>query len=137
MLNIIITYLYPCLSFFRKLICFGMACRLKLEPRIFNLNWFLQIVGKGTADSRVGIVAQLIWREFFYTMSAQNANYGKIQDNPICLPIPWYDNPEHERKVEMVSISINSHQCWGAYWSFGNSDEIMFLTAKKLNFAKF
>lgn len=62
---------------------------------------YLEVVGKGTAESKVGIVAQLIWREFFYTMSAQNANYGKIQGNPICLPIPWYDNPEHERKVEM------------------------------------
>lgn len=65
-----------------------------------------QIVGQGTADSRVGIVAQLIWREFFYTMSALNPNYGKMEGNPICLPIPWYNNPEQEENVEMVGVSL-------------------------------
>lgn len=32
---------------------------------------------------------QLIWREYFYTMSVNNANFGQIRDNPICLNIPW------------------------------------------------
>jgi len=31
-----------------------------------------------TDDISIGIVAQLIWREYFYTMSAQNVNYGYV-----------------------------------------------------------
>ncbi|KAF9823277.1 hypothetical protein SFRURICE_019086 [Spodoptera frugiperda] len=32
---------------------------------------------------------QLIWREYFYTMSVNNPNYGQMAGNPICLDIPW------------------------------------------------
>lgn len=35
------------------------------------------------------ITGQLIWREYFYTMSVKNLNYGQMKDNPICLNIPW------------------------------------------------
>ena len=38
------------------------------------------------------IVSQLIWREFFYAMSANNPFYGEMEHNPICINIPWYDN---------------------------------------------
>ncbi|XP_053670941.1 cryptochrome-1 [Anopheles nili] len=36
------------------------------------------------------ITGQLIWREYFYTMSVQNPHYGEMERNPICLNIPWY-----------------------------------------------
>lgn len=39
------------------------------------------------------ILGQLIWREYFYTMSVNNPNYGQMAGNPICLDIPW-KNPE-------------------------------------------
>jgi cryptochrome len=35
------------------------------------------------------LTSQLIWREYFYTMSVKNPNYGQMKDNPICLNIPW------------------------------------------------
>lgn len=35
------------------------------------------------------ITGQLIWREYFYTMSVKNINYAQMKDNPICLDIPW------------------------------------------------
>ncbi|CAH1645315.1 unnamed protein product [Spodoptera littoralis] len=35
------------------------------------------------------ITGQLIWREYFYTMSVNNPNYGQMAGNPICLDIPW------------------------------------------------
>ena len=41
------------------------------------------------------IVSQLIWREFFYAMSANNPFYGEMERNPICINIPWFDNQEH------------------------------------------
>ena len=37
-------------------------------------------------------MSQLIWREFFYAMSANNPFYGEMERNPICINIPWYDN---------------------------------------------
>ncbi|XP_063709618.1 cryptochrome-1 [Culicoides brevitarsis] len=37
------------------------------------------------------ITGQLIWREYFYTMSVRNLNYAQIEGNPICLNVPWYD----------------------------------------------
>lgn len=39
------------------------------------------------------ITGQLIWREYFYTMSVKNLNYAQMENNPICLRIPW-------RKIE-------------------------------------
>lgn len=35
------------------------------------------------------ITGQLIWREYFYTMSVNNPNYAQMQNNPICLNISW------------------------------------------------
>ncbi|XP_025017377.1 cryptochrome-1 isoform X2 [Tetranychus urticae] len=35
------------------------------------------------------IVGQLIWREFFYTMSVNNPCYGQMANNPVCLQIKW------------------------------------------------
>ena len=37
----------------------------------------------------------LIWREFFYAMSATNPFYGEMERNPICVNIPWFDNSQH------------------------------------------
>lgn len=35
------------------------------------------------------ITGQLIWREYFYTMSVNNPQYDRMEDNEICLSIPW------------------------------------------------
>ena len=40
----------------------------------------------------VGITGQLIWREYFYTMSRLNPYYDKEVNNPICLQIPWLED---------------------------------------------
>merc|ERR1719232_2385690 len=37
---------------------------------------------------------QLLWREFFYTASTKNPNFDRMVGNPICVQIPWEDNPE-------------------------------------------
>ena len=41
------------------------------------------------------IVGQLIWREFFYTMSCINPHFGEMERNPICINIPWLDDENH------------------------------------------
>nr|CAD7443749.1 unnamed protein product [Timema bartmani] len=35
------------------------------------------------------LTGQLIWREYFYTMSLNNQYYGEMARNKICLDIPW------------------------------------------------
>ena len=42
------------------------------------------------------ITGQLIWREYFYTMSVDNPNYAQMAGNPICLNIPW-GMPDEEK----------------------------------------
>lgn len=54
----------------------------------------------------VSLSAQLMWREYFYTMAVNNIDYDKMETNPICLNIPWYDNPEHEEKWTQVLVDI-------------------------------
>ncbi|KAI5652106.1 FAD binding domain of DNA photolyase domain-containing protein [Phthorimaea operculella] len=44
------------------------------------------------------ITGQLIWREYFYTMSVNNPNYGQMAGNPICLDIPWKEPEGDELK---------------------------------------
>lgn len=53
---------------------------------------------KPSMGAPVSLSAQLMWREYFYTMAVNNIDYDKMETNPICLNIPWYDNPEHEEK---------------------------------------
>ncbi len=43
------------------------------------------------------VAQQLVWREFFYTMSVNNPYYGEMERNELCLNVPWYpheDRPE-------------------------------------------
>lgn len=61
---------------------------------------------KPSMGAPVSLSAQLMWREYFYTMAINNINYDKMETNPICLNIPWYDNPEHEEKWTQVLVDI-------------------------------
>nr|XP_020443657.1 cryptochrome-2-like isoform X2 [Monopterus albus] len=37
---------------------------------------------------------KLLWREFFYTAATNNPNFDRMEGNPICVQIPWDQNPE-------------------------------------------
>jgi len=52
------------------------------------------------------VTSQLIWRDYFYTMSIDNKNFGQMEDNPACISIPWNDItiPENKKMLE----------CWKA-----------------------
>jgi len=52
-----------------------------------------QQVHEGNPAPSYAIVSQLIWREFFYAMSTNNPFYGEIERNPICINVPWYEDP--------------------------------------------
>uniref|UniRef100_A0A3P8X1A8 Cryptochrome circadian regulator 2 n=1 Tax=Cynoglossus semilaevis TaxID=244447 RepID=A0A3P8X1A8_CYNSE len=40
------------------------------------------------------LFGQLLWREFFYTAATNNPNFDRMEGNPICVQIPWDQNPE-------------------------------------------
>ncbi|XP_072165328.1 cryptochrome-1-like [Diadema setosum] len=44
------------------------------------------------------LTAQLIWREYFYTMSIGNIHFNKMKENPICLDIDWREDEEKLEK---------------------------------------
>lgn len=50
-------------------------------------------------DGGPHITGQLIWREYFYTMSVGNPFYDRMHENKICLNIPWaeVDTEQFER----------------------------------------
>ncbi|XP_038072863.1 cryptochrome-1-like isoform X1 [Patiria miniata] len=44
------------------------------------------------------LTAQLIWREYFYTMSVGNKNFDRMNGNNICLKIDWSEDQEKLQK---------------------------------------
>ncbi|KAL1007654.1 hypothetical protein UPYG_G00089590 [Umbra pygmaea] len=42
----------------------------------------------------LSLFAQLLWREFFYTAASNNPRFDRMEGNPICVQIPWDQNPE-------------------------------------------
>ncbi|KAK0153413.1 Cryptochrome-2 [Merluccius polli] len=42
----------------------------------------------------LSLFGQLLWREFFYTSATNNPNFDHMEGNPICVQIPWDQNPE-------------------------------------------
>jgi len=49
-------------------------------------------INKGSPPAWIHITGQLIWREYFYTMGRENPNFGQIENNPLCLAIPWRED---------------------------------------------
>ncbi|XP_022178571.1 cryptochrome-1 isoform X2 [Myzus persicae] len=61
---------------------------------------------EGDLLPQYSVTSQLIWRDYFYTMSIDNKNFGQMEDNPACISIPWNDVkiPENKKMLE----------CWKA-----------------------
>eukprot|EP00095_Tigriopus_kingsejongensis_P002738 maker-scaffold1095_size63103-snap-gene-0.8 protein:Tk02738 transcript:maker-scaffold1095_size63103-snap-gene-0.8-mRNA-1 annotation:"cryptochrome precursor" len=69
------------------------------------------------------IVSQLVWREFFYTMSVNNEYYDEMERNEICISIPWYptvNNPHWkaftESKTGYPFIDAGMRQLYKEGW---------------------
>jgi len=67
-----------------------------LSPRRFYWsikNIYAQAKGKHSQPP-VSLLAQLLWREFFYFNSYLVPNFERMEGNPICKQVPWVDiNP--------------------------------------------
>lgn len=66
-----------------------------LISRVINrvLSCFLRQVKKNSSPP-LSLYGQLLWREFFYTAATNNPCFDKMENNPICVQIPWDRNPE-------------------------------------------
>ena len=57
--------------------------------------WRLADIYRGAKHSQppVSLHGQLLWREFFYTVGANTANFDRMEGNAICRQIPWDEDP--------------------------------------------
>lgn len=78
-------------------LCFGC---LSVRRFYWAVHDMFNHIFSGHGQSNQHITGQLIWREFFYTMSVKNPYYGEMERNPICLNLPWAENKELARKWE-------------------------------------
>ncbi|XP_078333232.1 cryptochrome-2-like isoform X2 [Crassostrea virginica] len=66
-----------------------------LSPRLFYYK-LQEVYSKAKHTSPpVSLHGQLLWREFFYTVAADTANFDKMEGNPVCKQIPWDINEEY------------------------------------------
>ncbi|GFR42357.1 hypothetical protein Agub_g3052, partial [Astrephomene gubernaculifera] len=66
-----------------------------LSPRLFHAR-LLAVYRAHPRHSQppVSLRAQLLWREFFYTVGAHTPNFHRMSGNPLCKQVPWQDDPE-------------------------------------------
>ncbi|TNN00106.1 hypothetical protein fugu_011352 [Takifugu bimaculatus] len=66
-----------------------LSCRVLY----YNLRELYVKLRKGCSPPP-SLFGQLLWREFFYTAATNNPNFDRMEGNPICVQIPWDQNPE-------------------------------------------
>ncbi|CAI5665895.1 cryptochrome-2 isoform X2 [Oreochromis niloticus] len=66
-----------------------LSCRVLY----YNLRELYMKVRKRCSPP-LSLFGQLLWREFFYTAATNNPNFDRMDGNPICVQIPWDQNPE-------------------------------------------
>lgn len=70
-------------------LCFGCLSVRRFYWAVHDM--YKKIYSSHSASNQ-HITGQLIWREFFYTMSLKNQFYGEMERNPICLNLPWRED---------------------------------------------
>lgn len=65
-----------------------------LSSRLFYwelTNLFIKV--KRTNKIPLSLHGQLLWREFFFAVGCNNPNLDQMENNQICIQIPWDKNP--------------------------------------------
>ncbi|KAK3872383.1 hypothetical protein Pcinc_022528 [Petrolisthes cinctipes] len=60
-----------------------------LSPRTMYHRLIEVYKGSNHTQPPVSLLGQLLWREFFYTVSATTPNFDQMEGNPVCRQIPW------------------------------------------------
>ncbi|XP_047451785.1 cryptochrome-2 isoform X2 [Mugil cephalus] len=82
--------LYPSPTGLSPYLRFGcLSCRVLY----YNLRELYMKLRKRCSPP-LSLFSQLLWREFFYTAATNNPNFDRMEGNPICVQIPWDQNPE-------------------------------------------
>ncbi|CAH3021121.1 unnamed protein product [Porites evermanni] len=71
-----------------------------LSPRLFYHRLAELYRKVKCKEPPISLYGQLLWREFFFTVAANNPNFDKMASNPVCLQIPWKKNPEKLKRWE-------------------------------------
>lgn len=71
-------------------LCFGC---LSSRVLYYHLRELYMKLRRGS-NPPLSLFRQLLWREFFYTAGTNNPNFDRMEGNPICVQIPWDQNPE-------------------------------------------
>lgn len=71
-----------------------------LSPRLFYHRLTELYRKVKSSDPPISLYGQLLWREFFFTVAANNPHFDRMTTNPMCLQIPWKKNPENLAKWE-------------------------------------
>ncbi|XP_044742491.1 cryptochrome-1 [Chrysoperla carnea] len=66
-----------------------------LSSRLFYYEINKIISGQKHSKPPVSLIGQLMWREFYYTVSSDTPNFDKMVGNPICCQVPWDTNEKH------------------------------------------
>ncbi|KAL1115936.1 hypothetical protein AAG570_005431 [Ranatra chinensis] len=74
---------------------------LSIRRFYWSIHDLFEEVHKGQVPATQSITGQLIWREYFYTMSVNNPHYAQMESNPICININWMgrSDPEYETRL--------------------------------------
>ncbi|XP_060784235.1 cryptochrome-2 [Neoarius graeffei] len=71
-------------------LCFGCLSSRVLYYHLRELYMKL----RRRSSPPLSLFRQLLWREFFYTAATNNPSFDRMVGNPICVQIPWDQNPE-------------------------------------------
>lgn len=90
-------------------LCTKIECLLILTAKhIFRFYWDLSSLFIRNFDGdllpQYSATSQLIWRDYFYTMSFDNKNFGQMEENPACIQISWNDIN--------IEKNFNALECW-------------------------
>lgn len=65
---------------------------INIKPHIILFKDLYKKIKK--AHPPLSLHGQLLWREFFYCAATKNGKFDRMEGNPICVKIPWDQNPE-------------------------------------------
>lgn len=64
-----------------------------LSPRLFYYQLTDRYTKVKKSHPPIVLYEKILWREFFYCAATNNPCFDRMEDNPICIQIPWDINP--------------------------------------------
>lgn len=81
-------------KYFTNYVCLLVRENFFFPPRWLHDSLVLLSQLRRRSSPPLSLFRQLLWREFFYTAATNNPSFDRMVGNPICVQIPWDQNPE-------------------------------------------